>query len=90
MSKGRLLAQGNIYQIRGLIDKHPHRISIETNTPRQLASLLLSLPFILSVKFERENPRMMEIETLEPDKFYSQFPEIIMAENLSVDSFDSS
>ncbi|MBC7527935.1 MAG: ABC transporter ATP-binding protein [Chthonomonadaceae bacterium] len=89
MSKGRLLAQGNIYQIRGLIDKHPHRISIETNTPRPLASLLLSLPFILSVKFDRENPRMMEIETLEPDKFYSQFPEIIMAENLSVDSFDS-
>ncbi len=89
MHKGRLLAQGNIYQIRRLIDKHPHRISIETDRARPLASRLLEMPFVLSVKFDRENPRLMEIETLEPDRFYSQFPELILAENIAVDGFDS-
>ena len=89
MHKGRLLAQGNIYEIRGLIDKHPHRISIESETARPLASRLLALPYILSAKLDRENPQKLEIETMQPDLFYSQFPELILAENLQIDSFDS-
>jgi len=32
--RGQVLAEGNIYEIRRLIDRHPHRIRIECDQPR--------------------------------------------------------
>ena len=34
---GRILAEGNVHQIRALIDEHPHTVSIRTAEPRALA-----------------------------------------------------
>jgi len=38
--RGQVLAEGNIYEIRSLIDKHPHRIRVECDRPRALAHAL--------------------------------------------------
>ena len=40
MHRGQVLAEGNIYEIRRLIDRHPHRIRVECDRPRELAAAL--------------------------------------------------
>jgi ABC-2 type transport system ATP-binding protein len=89
MSRGRLLAQGDVYHIRSLIDEHPHRIAITCSDGRRLAKMLLDMPFVLSVKFDDLQIGRMEIETRAPESFYTQFPDIILENGFLVSSFES-
>ena len=89
LSKGRLMAQGDIYAIRGLIDRHPHHIAITTNRARELGKHLLDMPYILSVRFNATDATQLEIETHSPDLFYTQFPDIALAGGYDIRSFDS-
>jgi len=89
MHRGRLMAQGDIYQIRSLIDSHPHRIAITTRDSRRLASLLLEHPFVLSARFDASDDTRLEIETRNPDRFYALFPEIVLEAGLVIDRFYS-
>ena len=38
---GRILAEGNVHQIRDLIDEHPHTVYIKAADPRALARRFL-------------------------------------------------
>lgn len=89
MHRGRLLAQGDVYQIRSLIDAHPHRISITTPHARPLAKCLIETPFILSARLDAGRNNLLEIETNAPDAFYDLFPRVIMENNFTVESFES-
>ena len=89
MNKGRVMAQGDVYGIRALIDKHPQRIAIDTPQGRELAKRLLDLPYVLSVKIQNEESTKIEIETRSPDAFYDQFPRFVLDHNIRVDGFDS-
>ncbi|MGO8672809.1 MAG: ABC transporter ATP-binding protein [Capsulimonadaceae bacterium] len=86
---GRLVAQGDIYHIRGLIDAHPHRIAITSAQARAIAKGLLDLPFVLSVRFDSTNDRFVEVETRAPGLFYAQFPDIVLQHGFVIDRFDS-
>ncbi len=88
MNRGRLLAQGDIYQIRTLIDKHPHHVSIEAPRTRELATHLLAMPYVLSVRLDDARCRV-EIETREPDKFYASFPDLVLQREFKIDAFES-
>ena len=66
---GRILAEGNVYQIRALIDEHPHTVSIRAADPRALARRLLMEEDISSLRFE---PGAVVVETPRPDAFYSR------------------
>jgi ABC-2 type transport system ATP-binding protein len=87
--RGRLLAQGDIYQIRGLIDSHPHRIAITTAQARALAKLLLDLPYVLSARLNQPDATCVEIETRDPVRFYFQFPDIVLENAFVIDRFES-
>ncbi|HET6386505.1 MAG TPA: ABC transporter ATP-binding protein [Armatimonadota bacterium] len=87
--RGRLLAQGNVHQIRSLIDAHPHRISITAEDPRRLAHHLLDLPYVLSVRFDAARAGWLEIETRSPEAFYGHFPDLVAAANCPISSFES-
>ncbi len=89
MSNGRLMAQGDIYHIRSLIDSHPHHIRIATTDPRGLAKRLLDLPYVLSVRLDQMEATSVEIETRAPELFYAQFPDLILEHGLVVSSFES-
>ncbi len=86
---GRLLAQGDIYQIRSLIDAHPHRVAIQTKDARALAQRLLALPYVLSARFDQLDATQVEIETRQPDLFYSQFPDLVLEHGFRIEGFDS-
>jgi len=89
MYRSRLLAQGDVYQIRGLIDAHPHRIAISTHQARSLAQCLLGLPYVLAVRLGQEEEAGLEIETRSPELFYAQFPDLVLEHGFVIDGFDS-
>ena len=83
LHRGRFLASGDLETIRSVIDRHPHRIRITTSEPRRLATHLICLPYVLSVQLLPDQSSL-EVQTREPDKFYSEIPNIVLGENLPV------
>jgi ABC-2 type transport system ATP-binding protein len=69
INNGRILAEGNVHQIRELIDEHPHTVHIRAEDPRRLAREFLAHDDVLSLRFE---PGAVVIETAKPDEFYGR------------------
>jgi ABC-2 type transport system ATP-binding protein len=84
LHRGRLLAVGDVRDIRGLIDKHPHRIRIEMDGARQFGQTVLGLDSVLSISFDRNHGDKMEVETAAPDEFYSQIANLVMERNVEL------
>lgn len=80
--KGQVLAEGNIYRIREMIDEHPHQIEISTNKARQLASLLIKDASIYSIEFPDKETLL--IETRDPDKCYMLIPQIALDHQIKI------
>jgi len=70
---GRILAEGNVHQIRGLIDTHPHTVYIRAADPRGVARLLLSRDDVISLRFEEG---AVVVQTAAPDYFYARLTEL--------------
>jgi ABC-2 type transport system ATP-binding protein len=73
INNGRIVAEGDVHQIRGLIDEHPHTVYIRAQLPRQLARTFIADDGVLSVRFEQG---AMIVETAKPDAFYSRLTEM--------------
>jgi ABC-2 type transport system ATP-binding protein len=73
MHHGRVLAEGNVHQIRDLIDEHPHTVCVRSKQPRALASTLISGDDVLSVRFEDD---AVFVQTAKPDQFYARVTEM--------------
>ena len=69
INNGRIVAEGNVHQIRDLIDTHPHTVFIRVADPRALARTLLAEDGIISMRFE---PGALVVETARPDAFYAR------------------
>jgi len=73
INNGRIVAEGNVHQIRELIDEHPHTVFIRARESRALARALLADDGVVSVRFE---PGAVVIETAKPDAFYTRLTEM--------------
>jgi ABC-2 type transport system ATP-binding protein len=73
INNGRIVAEGNVHQIRDLIDTHPHTVFIRVADPRTLARMLLAEDGIISMRFE---PGALVVETARPDAFYARVTEM--------------
>jgi ABC-2 type transport system ATP-binding protein len=85
MHHGRVLAEGNVHQIRDLIDEHPHTVCMRTNQPRALARHLVDNEDVLSVRFEED---AVLIQTAKPDAFYARLTEMAASGNGSADIYE--
>ncbi len=65
LNHGRLLAEGQIRQIRDLIDKHPHHIVIVSDDCRKLAAQLVRFPDVEGIRFFA-NEKSLMVETHSP------------------------
>jgi ABC-2 type transport system ATP-binding protein len=74
INNGRILAEGNVHQIRDLIDEHPHTVYIRAEDPRGLAREFLAHADVISLRFE---PGAVIVETGKPDEFYSRMTELV-------------
>jgi ABC-2 type transport system ATP-binding protein len=88
INQGRVLASGNIHDIRRLIDAHPHRIRLSTPTPKVLAARLLDLPGIESVSFSEER-RQVDLETTKPEQFHAWLAKLVLDESIVVHELTS-
>jgi ABC-2 type transport system ATP-binding protein len=73
INNGRILAEGDIHQIRELIDKHPHTVNIRAADPRALARRFLAFDDVLSLRFESDS---VVVQTGKPDAFYTRLTEL--------------
>jgi ABC-2 type transport system ATP-binding protein len=76
INNGRILAEGNVHQIRDLIDEHPHTVYIRAANPRVLAREFLARADVISLRFE---PGAVVVETGKPDEFYASLTELVAA-----------
>ena len=76
INNGRILAEGNVHQIRDLIDEHPHTVYIRADDPRGLAREFLQRADVISMRFE---PGAVIVETGKPDEFYARLTELVAA-----------
>jgi ABC-2 type transport system ATP-binding protein len=74
INNGRILAEGNVHQIRDLIDTHPHTVYIRAEDPRALAREFLKRADVISMRFE---PGALVVETGKPDAFYSDLTDLV-------------
>jgi ABC-2 type transport system ATP-binding protein len=74
INNGRILAEGNVHQIRDLIDEHPHTVHIRAADPRRLARAFLEHADVISLRFE---PGAVVVETGKPDEFYGRLTELV-------------
>jgi ABC-2 type transport system ATP-binding protein len=77
INNGRILAEGDVHDIRALIDHHPHTVHIRAERPRELARECLSYAYVRSLRFEGD---ALVVETDAPDTFYTQLTTLAAAE----------
>jgi ABC-2 type transport system ATP-binding protein len=63
ITNGRILAEGNVHQIRELIDTHPHTVHVKAADPRALAR----------VAFDSD---ALTVDTRQPDAFYRRITDL--------------
>ena len=73
MHHGRVLAEGNVHQIRDLIDEHPHTVCMRTRHPRALARELVQNEDVLSLRFDGD---AVFVQTARPDALYARLTEM--------------
>lgn len=83
LNNGCVLAEGHIRDIRDLIDRHPHSVTIECDRPRELAGRLLDQPHIVSMEFD-ENEAGLHIFTRDPNAFYDRLPELVLEDQFQI------
>jgi ABC-2 type transport system ATP-binding protein len=73
INQGRILAEGNVHQIRDLIDEHPHTVSIKADRTRELARAFLAFDHVLSLRLDGA---VLVVQTGRPDAFYTRLTEL--------------
>jgi ABC-2 type transport system ATP-binding protein len=73
INNGRIVAEGDVHQIRALIDEHPHTVYIRAERPRQLAGAFIADDGVMSVRFEEG---AVIVETARPDAFYARLTDM--------------
>jgi ABC-2 type transport system ATP-binding protein len=73
INNGRIVAEGNVHQIRDLIDTHPHSVFIRAQDPKVLARALLVEDGVIGLRFE---PGAVVVETARPDAFYARLTDM--------------
>ena len=81
INQGRILAEGDVHQIRDLIDEHPHTVYIKAEQTRSLARAFLAYDDVLSLKFEDD---AVVVETGRPDLFYARLTALAASGELGV------
>lgn len=85
INHGRLLAEGNIYEIRRLIDTHPLQVTIRCDNVNVLTAKLLAFDDVKSVQFDRERSQLT-VETNRPDDFHLRLPDIALKNGVKIHS----
>lgn len=71
---GRILAQGDVREIRDLLDEHPHTVTLRARDPRAVARAVVDAGHVVSITFGPEAD-VVTVQTARPDEFYGALHE---------------
>jgi ABC-2 type transport system ATP-binding protein len=83
LNHGRLLAEGQVREIRDLIDKHPHHIVLICDNCRRLAGRLVSWQDVEGIRV-LPGDRGLMVETHSPDAFYGRLPQLSLEDGTAI------
>jgi len=86
--QGKIFAHGDIQEIRGLIDTHPHQVSLQCDKPRLAAEKLIHNDFVLKVHLDDDENKIV-VETNNREKFFDSLMQIIAENALEVEEMTS-
>jgi len=86
--QGKVFAQGDIHEIRDLIERHPHVVSVRTRDSRQLAAWLIQQPYVVKAYFG-ENDDNLFVETRNRDKFFNFLLELVAEGRIEIEEITS-
>ena len=84
--KGQLRAEGDVHQIRALIDAHPHKVRVECDQPRALAERLVTQEHVVALSLDSD---ALTIDTRAPDRLYPAIPEAARAAGVYIRALTS-
>ncbi len=86
--QGKVFAQGDIHEIRDLIDRHPHVVSIRTPASRVLAAALIQQPFVVKAYFGDDEESLL-VETKNRDQFFRFLLEMAAVKGIKLEEITS-
>ena len=86
INRGRVVADGNMYRIREMIDEFPHRIYIDCKKPRPFAALLAEYDDVRSLEFA---DRGFFVSTDDPQACYDRIPAMALEHDLGLRAMTS-
>ncbi len=95
LHRGRLLAKGALPEVRKLLSRHPRRVEVRAERPRELARALIECEEVLSVRVtespdgELEEVGGLALETCELGAFQRRFTGIAARGNFGIRSVTS-
>jgi ABC-2 type transport system ATP-binding protein len=84
LNRGRLVAMGDVRQIRDLIDSRPHRIVLKSPAPRALAAKLVRHDDVVGIELEKSDGTIV-VETSRPDQFHARLVGLALEPDTPVD-----
>jgi ABC-2 type transport system ATP-binding protein len=78
--RGRVVADGEVAEIRALLDEHPHRVRVRCTRPRALAGALLGEAALQVVGLELRGEDELVLETRAPGACFSALPGLLLRE----------
>ncbi len=79
---GRILAEGDVREIRDLMDEHPHMVALRARDPRALARAIVASPHVVSLSFGADG-EWLTVQTQRPDEFYGALHEAAIETGVS-------
>jgi ABC-2 type transport system ATP-binding protein len=79
---GRILAEGDVREIRDLMDEHPHTVALRARDPRALARAMVGAPHVLSLTFGADG-EWVTVQTARPDDFYGSLHDAALEAGVS-------
>ncbi len=83
LNHGLLLAEGDVHEIRELIDEQPRHVRIITPERNRLSNSLVICPEVQSISFGETNEELI-VQTTVPDRFYNRINDLVLKENIPI------
>jgi len=86
--RGRVVASGDVREIRDLMDEHPHRIRVRCDRPRELAAALTELEGVVGVELSRAPPGLV-VHSERPAALFDRLPGLLLGAGIRLDELAS-
>ncbi|HEV8361797.1 MAG TPA: ABC transporter ATP-binding protein [Candidatus Thermoplasmatota archaeon] len=86
LNHGRLMAHGEVREIRDLLERYPRTVRVATSQPRELGALLWSWPSVLSIQCEEG---AVIVRTKQPQAFFEALQGLLVQKDTPFASITS-